>query len=299
MEDLIIEPYQPKRDKNSIRAMLCGDEQIKELLKCERMFPDGIFVARYNGITVGFLSIDGIKRKAQTMIYVSEECRRKGIGTALMAKVDHLLTPHKIVERSMGGCMDGDRSTLQFLYKNGYYISWSSHIMEREGGYLPEQHISVRPYEDDDYETCHVLIEVAFYKLHDNLGMLPTYYFPPNENERKRMFDNKSNIYVLLVEGEIAGVGHIDGNELSHVSVRHDLQSQGYGRPFVSFLVNEIMRRGNTIVQLGVVKGNYARKLYESLGFNEKSLYHWLTKYYRPDTRMSSPPSEILSVESR
>lgn len=293
MEDLIIEPYQPERDKAVIRAMMCGDEQVEELLKCERMFPDGIFVARYNGMTVGFLSIDGIKRKAQTMIYVSEEYRRKGIGSALMAKVDHLLSLHKIVERSMGGCIDGDRSSLQFLYKNGYYISYSGFFMDRKGDFLPEQHISVRPYEDNDYETCLVLMEVAFYKLHESLDLLPTYYFPPNENERKRLFENKSNIYVLLVDGEIAGVGMINGNELSHVSVRYDLQSRGYGRPFVSYLVNEIMRRGNTIVKLGVLKGNRAKKLYESLGFKEKSLYHWLTKYYRPDTRMSRPPSEI------
>lgn len=36
----------------------------------------------------------------------------------------------------------------------------------------------------------------------------------------------------MLTDGEIVAVGVIDGSELSHVSVRPDLQSRGYGRAF-------------------------------------------------------------------
>ncbi|WP_213587487.1 GNAT family N-acetyltransferase [Paenibacillus sp. J2TS4] len=82
---------------------------------------------------------------------------------------------------------------------------------------------------------------------------------------------------------------------LEHVVVRPDLQGRGYGRAFVSFLVNEMIRRGEKMVKLGVVKGNPAKKLYERLGFKEKSLYHWVTKYYKPDTRLSRPPHEDIS----
>ncbi|MCM3340666.1 GNAT family N-acetyltransferase [Paenibacillus sp. MER TA 81-3] len=142
--------------------------------------------------------------------------------------------------------------------------------MEREGEPLPESHIFGRQYEDDDYLTCHSISEIAFYKMHKRVGMLPTYYFPPNERERKSFAENKSNIYVMLVDGEIVAVGIIDGSELSHVSVRHDFQSRGYGRAFVSFLVNEIMRRGEKIVKLGVVKGNPAKNLYSASWFQRK-----------------------------
>jgi ribosomal protein S18 acetylase RimI-like enzyme len=106
--------------------------------------------------------------------------------------------------------------------------------------------------------------------------------------------EDKNNRFVMLNDGEIVAVGIIDGSELSHVSVRPDLQGRGYGRAFVSFLVNEIMRRGEKVVKLGVVKGNPAKKLYERLDFKEKSLHHWVTKYYRPDTRLSRPPSEKI-----
>lgn len=92
----------------------------------------------------------------------------------------------------------------------------------------------------------------------------------------------------------ISAVGVIDGSELRHVAVRPDLQSCGYGRAFVSFLVNEIMRRGEKNVKLWVVKGNFAKKLYDSLGFREKSLYHFVNKYYRPDSRLKTPPTEDI-----
>jgi len=295
VENLLIELYIPERDKAAISAMLCGNEQFDEMFqKSERMLSDSIFVARYNGVTVAFLSIDGFKRKAETTIFVSKDYRRMGIGTELIAKADKLLSQNEAVERSMGACLDGERSSLQFLYKNGFYISYSSYIMEHEGEPLPESHTSIRQYEDDDYLIFHGISEIAFYKMHERVGILPSYYFPPNERERKSFVEDRNNRFVMLIDEEIVAVGVIDGSELSHISVHPDLQSHGYGRAFVSFLVNEIMRRGEKIVNLGVVKGNPAKKLYESLGFKEKSLYHWLTKYYKPDTRLSRPPSDIL-----
>ncbi|WP_369011135.1 N-acetyltransferase family protein [Paenibacillus sp. MER TA 81-3] len=75
-------------------------------------FSDSIFVARYNGVIVAFLSFDGLKRKAETTIFVSKEYRRMGIGIALMVKADQLLSQNEAVERSMGTCIDGDRSSL-------------------------------------------------------------------------------------------------------------------------------------------------------------------------------------------
>ncbi|MCG3772484.1 MAG: Ribosomal-protein-alanine acetyltransferase [Nitrosomonadaceae bacterium] len=207
-----------------------------------------------------------------------------------MRKVEEVLAPIEVLERSIGMCMDGDRDSLQFVYKNGYYIGHTSYIMERVGESFPEPDISVRPYEDGDYLACQSIWEIAFFKMHELVGMIPTYYYPPSEKERKSFLENRNNMFVMLVDSEIAAVGVIGGMELQHVSVRPDLQGRGYGGAFVAFLVNEIMRRGEKTVKLGVVKGNPAQKLYERLGFKEKSLNHFVTKYYKPDTRLSRPP---------
>jgi hypothetical protein len=62
VENLIIEPYKPERDISSIQAMLFGDEYFKEKFReTEINFPEGIFVACYNNVTVGFLSFSGFK----------------------------------------------------------------------------------------------------------------------------------------------------------------------------------------------------------------------------------------------
>lgn len=295
VENLIIEPYIPERDNASITAMLCENEQVNVFQQNDKMLSDAIFVARYNDVTVAFLSFDGFRRRAMTTIFVSKDYRRMGIGAALMAKADDMLSKNAVVERSIGVCKDGDRCSLQFLYKHGYYISYSSFIMEREGAPLPESNISVRQYEDNDYVICHNIWEVAFYQMHERVGILPSYYYPPNETERKRFAEDRNNRFVMLIDDKIVAIGIIDGRELSHVSVRPDLQSRGYGRAFVSFLINEIIRRGGKTVTLGVVKGNPAIKLYKSLGFKEKSLTHLVTKYYKPDTRLSRPPSDLLT----
>lgn len=167
--------------------------------------------------------------------------------------------------------------------------------MEREGEILTESNISVRKYEDDDYLKFHSIREATFYKMRKRVGILPSYYNAPEESEGKSFLENRNNRFVMLVDGEIAAIRVIDGSELRQVAVRQDIQSHGYGRTFVSFLVNEIMRRGEKIVKLGVAKGNPAKKLYESLGFKEKSLYHYVKKYYRPDSRLSKPPNENIS----
>jgi ribosomal protein S18 acetylase RimI-like enzyme len=295
VEDLIIEPYNPERDKTLILVMLNENEQYDEMFReSEENLHGRIIVARYKGVTVGFLSFGPIKRQTVTTVFVRNEFRRMGIGSKLMRRANQLLSKNEAVERSIGLCMDVDSSSLQFIYKNGYYISYSSYIMEREGEPLTENHASIRQYEDDDYTICHNISELAFYKMHEHIGMLPSYYFPPNERERQRFVEDRNNRFVMLVDDEIVAVGIIDGSELSHVSVHPNLQGRGYGRAFVSFLVNEILRRGAKNVKLAVVKGNPAKKLYKSLGFKEKTLNHWVTKYYRPDTRLSRPPSHLL-----
>ncbi|WP_284646322.1 GNAT family N-acetyltransferase [Paenibacillus silviterrae] len=172
MESLIVEPYNPKSDKAAISAMLCGKEQFDEMFQVsDTKYPKDILVARYNGLTVGFLSFIGFKRATDTTIFVRDEYRRMGIGTELMKRANRLLSQNEAVERSRGVCTDGDSSSLQFLYKNGFYISYSSFIMERDDESLPEGSIYVRQYEDDDYLICHKISEIAFFRMHEQVGM--------------------------------------------------------------------------------------------------------------------------------
>lgn len=97
-----------------------------------------------------------------------------------------MLSQYDVVERSMGACIDGDRSSLQFLYKNGYYVDYSMYFMEREGELLTESNFSIRQYEDNEYLTWHNISQMAFCKMREHVGILPSFYYASSESERKR-----------------------------------------------------------------------------------------------------------------
>lgn len=46
------------------------------------------------------------------------------------------------------------------------------------------------------------------------------------------------------MNGEIAGYGYLEGNEIESVSVRRDLQGKGIGKKFTKHLCNELYNRG-------------------------------------------------------
>ncbi|PWV99777.1 putative N-acetyltransferase YhbS [Paenibacillus cellulosilyticus] len=291
MDNLLIEAYNPERDRAAAHEMLREDKHFRDIFEQnERNYPEGLHVARYGGVMAGFLSLSGLKRGTGTTVYVSPPYRRTGIGTRLMEKAHQLLASSEAVERSSGLCIDGDSDTLQFLYKHGYYVVHSSYLMEREGEPLPGSSFTIRQYEDEDYLTCHYVSEFAFYLMRECVGIMPTFYYEPEEWERISFAEDRNNRFVMLSDGEIVAVGVIDGPDIRHVAVRPDRQARGYGGAMVSFLVNEIMRRGESTVELWVVKGNPAQKLYERLGFKTRSLHHIVQRYYRPESRLSRPP---------
>lgn len=75
---------------------------------------------------------------------------------------------------------------------------------------------------------------------------------------------------VCEIGGEIVACSHLSGNVLSSISVRSDMQRRGIGRELTMYACNEIYRRGHAAASLWCVVGNDARRLYDSLGFQEK-----------------------------
>lgn len=290
MEGFPIVPYNAEEHSAAMKAMLAAEGHWRENFdEGVQENPEGVFVALSDGTPVGFLCQGKPARGVGTTIYVDRARRRKGIGTALMRKADAMLRDMDRLERSMCSCLHGDFDALQFLYKNGYYVSHSSYCMERTGPLLPAPPIEVRPYEDKDYFAWQSLQDTAFYHMRVRVGMMPHVTYRPDEAERAEYLATRADRYVMVDGGEIVAVGRIEGAELSIVAVRHDMQSRGYGKAFVSWLVNQIMARGADTVTLWVVAGNWAKRLYDALGFVEKAQYDFLVRYYRPDSRPSAP----------
>jgi mycothiol synthase len=166
-----------------------------------------------------------------------------------------------------------------FAQKMGYGPYFSSACMRRAGDPFPLGPLPVRQYEDEDYLACQALNARAFHEMRIRVGRSPdSAIAQPSEKERKDWFEDAENRFVYEENGEIVALGHLDGNELSSISVHTEFHGRGIGRRFVMFLCNEMFRRGNTTVQLWCVVGNYARNLYESLGFRVKYIAEFVRK---------------------
>jgi mycothiol synthase len=120
---------------------------------------------------------------------------------------------------------------------------------------------------------------VAFHEMRVRVGHFPdSVVAKPSEKERSEWKEEAVDRYVYVINGEIVAYSHLWGSEISSVSVRSDFQGHGIGRKFVKYLCNEIYRRGNPTVSLWCVVGNFARDLYDSLGFEEKYVMQFVRK---------------------
>lgn len=291
VEDLKIEPYQPERDKAQIDLLLHNDNYLLErFYQDEERNKDNILVALRDSKLVGFLSFNGFCRKPEAILYVRKEYEAEHIGPMLINQYEEMLVQNERVEHTIFTCSPGDVDVIGLLENNDYRLYFSSYMMERIGEAFPASNIVVRNYEDDDYYEWDRICELAFYYMRQRVGMYPSFFYKPLASEREGFAHNKQNMFVMTVDNTIVAIGRIDGNKIGIVAVSNEHQSRGYGRPFVQFLVNEIIRRGEEKATLQVVKGNFAKSLYESLGFKEYDYHYFYIKYFRPETRLSAPP---------
>lgn len=289
---MLIQRYNSQRDKTQIELLLHNNNDLLNIFyNDEETNKDNILVALIDTTIIGFLSFNGFGRKPQATLFVSQEYESIGIGSMLIKEYEKMLIHNEKVEHTVFTCLYSDTELINTLDSNGYRLYFSSYIMERTGEAFPSKDIFVRNYEEKDYFEWDRICELAFYHMRQRIGMYPPFFYTPVEWEREQFAKNKDNMFVMIVDNTIVAIGKIKGNEISIIAVSIEHQSRGYGRYFVEFLVNEIISRGEDKVLLEVVKGNFAKTLYESLGFKETTFYHQYIKYFRPDTRLSAPPA--------
>ncbi|MBY3620673.1 GNAT family N-acetyltransferase [Acinetobacter sp. CUI P1] len=291
MPPFLIHKYSPLRDKVQIERLLVHNNDLLRIFcQDEGINKDNILVALIKDTLIGFLSFNGFGRKPQATLYVSNEYDIVDVGSKLIEEYEKVLIHNELVEHTVFNVLSSDVELITVLERNDYRIYFTSYIMERMGAPFPSENIVVRNYEENDYFEWDRVCELAFFHMRQRIGMYPSFFYTPVEWEREQFKKNKDNMFVMTVNDTIVAIGKIAGNKISIVAISIEHQSRGYGRAFVKFLVNEIIRKGENKVTLEVVKGNFAKSLYESLGFEETEIYHNYIKYFRPDTRLSSPP---------
>lgn len=291
LKDCSIQIYNPRRDKPLIEMLLLNyNDLLIHFHKDEESNKDNILVALVNTRIAGFLSFNGYGRRPQATLFVSKEDEVMDIGSMLLHEYERKLIHNEVVEHTLFTFNESNIALKHLLESHGYRLYFSSYMMERIGPVFSSDPIQVRHYEENDYLAWDRICELAFYHMRQRIGMYPSFFYTPVEWEREQFAKNKENMFVMLVDNQIVAIGKVDGHKICTVAIAIEHQSRGYGRALVKFLVNEIIRRGEDKVILEVVKGNFAKALYEDLGFKETALHLSYIKYFRPDTRLSAPP---------
>lgn len=286
MSAITLTPYDPDTHRQAAEAIFAADPaHLADLAH----FPH-VTLAYVGDTPAGLLAHAEPGMGTWLQVYVAPRYRRRGVGAALMARAHDALAAAPIVERATSSCPRADAESIQFFYKQGFYISFCSHLMTYAGPPLAHPPLDVRPYEDADYLTWSDTIQSAFYGMRNRVGILPAFWMPPSEAGRRERLARREDGFVLWDGGEIVGVGAIDGPELDVVCVAPAHQGKGYGRAFVAYLVNVMLARGEKEICLWAVDGNPAKGLYEAMGFAAQRLEAFLVRYYRPDSRPSRPP---------
>lgn len=183
------------------------------------------------------------------------------------------------VKTVMSSFHANNKESLAFARKHGYNSNFSSALMKRIGEPFPLEELPVRPYRDEDYIKSQALSAIAFHNMRDRVGCFPNSMIAkPSEKGRKAWEEDKINYFIYEEDDEIVALGHLSGNEISSISVHSDFQGKGIGKKFTMYLSNELYRRGYETIELWCVVGNYARNMYDSLGYKEKYIAEYPLK---------------------
>lgn len=225
-----------------------------------------IFAIRDHDQLVGIAQLEEGKR-AYLYVFINPIYRSKGIGSkAIMLCEDKLLSSGTEEVMATYNCVDVMAKT--FANKNGFTRKFASTFMRYlgEGFDLPE--LSVRNYCDEDYEAAHELYAIAFHEMRMRVGDFPdSVVEPPSEKMREHWAKTADERLVYVLNEEIVGYAHLEGNEIGSISIKSKYQEQGIGKRFMKYICNAILSDGNSSVDLYCVVGNKARLLYDHLGF--------------------------------
>ncbi len=268
-----------ERDFTTVKELLSYDVVAGEdLLRVLAQAPELFITAYMEDKLVGLAQVNEPVPQSYLNVYVAPQFRRQGIGSAIVEYAEGELRAGG-TQKVRSSFRADHPSSLAFARKLGYGEYFSSALMQRSGELFPVEELPVRTYTDEDYLASHPLYATAFHEMRVRVGCFPdSVIAQPSEKERKEWQKDAEDRFVYEINGEIVAYSHLSGNELSSISVRTDLQGRGIGRKMVMHLCNLIYQRGNETVELSCVVGNEARKLYDSLGFEEKYIRDFVRK---------------------
>lgn len=218
-------------------------------------------------IGVAYIDDDGNNNRAFVTVNIFKIYRNQGYGTEALKQVEKMVKSEKITAIY---CYHNEIAK-QFLINRGYKPTWASTMMKYSGPKFDVPNLSVRQYEDKDYQEVFMLSAEAFHRMRLGTGCFPNSQIgEPSEESRKRWLESAKDEYVLELNGEIVGFADVDEEELDTISIKISHQGKGLGKAFIKYMTNLLIDRGIKEPILWCVVGNVnARHIYDSIGYKE------------------------------
>ena len=257
-------------EHESVKKLISEDQELRDyLLSVLELESEKVTVAYQEEKILGLVQIEPEKNTSFVFVYVPVNYRKRGIGSALLQYGEAYIRDRK-TKKIMTTYPVNNENSKRFANKYGYERLFSSAYLKRGEGTFSLEKVPARPYRDEDYDDAFKLSSVAFHEMRVRVGEFPdSKVGEPSEEMRNAWKQDIENRYIYEMDGEIAGYGYLEGNEIESISIRSDLQGKGIGKKFIQYLCNELYNRGNKEIFLWCVVGNKARKLYDYLGFEE------------------------------
>lgn len=268
-----------EQDYNLAKEILKQDNDLgEELLRTLSHEPELLYAMFLDNKLIALAQVEKATPQAYLSVFVAPLYRRQGFGASMLKYAEDILLDVGTIT-VMSSFHANNKESLAFARKHGYNTNFSSALMKRTGEPFLLEELPVRPYRDEDYIKSQALSAIAFHEMRVRVGCFPNSVIAkPSEKGRKAWEEDKKNYFIYEEDDEIVALGHLSVNEISSISVHTDFQGKGIGKKFTMYLSNELYRRGYETIELWCVVGNYARNMYDSLGYKEKYIAEYPLK---------------------
>ncbi|EOX3354358.1 GNAT family N-acetyltransferase [Vibrio cholerae] len=216
------------------------------------------------------------KKKADVLVYVVPNERRKGIGTLLYTQImkqKYTLNFTFIVTQFRIGKED----VTPFYKSLGYQKWYGVHDLLYNGSAQPKSELKIIAYEDRYFEQYAEGLRSSFYEMRKAHDFQPHICCELSDEKRSEFLKNKEKIFLLLNNEKLIASAMVTNNGLlDDIFVTPFYQGKGYGKIITQFAINKAISQGANRIELNVVEWNEkALKLYQSLGFSKIQTTHY------------------------
>ena len=208
-------------------------------------------------------------------ILVEPVARGQGIGSALWEQL--IATLPADTEMVCCACPSQNNAGHSFLRAKAFAPWFGEELMHHTGPELPDPQLTVRPYNDADFDTWTRVINECFYPMRKAIDVRPHVIFDAGDLATRQRLRGTTNENILFYDGDqLVGVAGIVGSEIDPIAVVESQRRKGYGRRITAYCTNRVLARGISPVNLTVTTWNTAaRRMYEEAGYRLAEQRDW------------------------